>query len=125
MKNDTRSGVLSLPNTMIHFSPARTALRAIRLAVALSVATAGSGLPMCVSLLAQAAAPCDMHSGHNAAAMHEHAAHLTALVASASGRACHQDAGGLGCSAGSRCPTGSAATPAWAKVSVGLRASSR
>src|SRR5437773_1805573 len=129
MKNDTRSGVLSLPSTMIHFSPARTALRAIRLAVALSVATAGSGPPMCVSLLAQAAAPCDMHSDHSGAPTHTHAAHLAghlaALVAQPSGQACHQDASGLGCAAGSTCPTGSPATGVWAKLSVGLRAASR
>ena len=110
---------------MLHFSRAPTALRAIGLAVALSVATAGSGLPMCVSLLAQAAAPCDMHSGHNGAATHEHAAHLAALVAQGSGQACHQDAAGLGCAAGSTCPTGSPATGVWANVSVGLRAESR
>ena len=110
---------------MIHYSRAPTALRVIRLAVTLSVGTAGSGLPMCVSLLAQAAAPCDMHSGHNGAATHEHAAHLAALVAQGSGQACHQDAAGLGCAAGSTCPTGSPATGVWAKVSVGLRAESR
>src|SRR5947208_12422678 len=110
MKNDTRSGVLSLPSTMIHFSPARTALQAIRLAVALSVATAGSGLPMCISLLAQTAAPCDMHSGHSGAAMHEHAAHVAALVAQPSGQACHQDPAGLGCATGSTCPSGGPAT---------------
>jgi len=110
---------------VIHFSRAPTGLRAICLAVALSVATAGSGLPMCVSLLAQAAAPCDMHSGHNGAAAHEHAAHLAALVAQASGQMCHQDAAGLGCAAGSTCPTGSPATAVWAKLSVGLRAASR
>jgi hypothetical protein len=109
---------------VIHYSRAPT-LRAVRLAVALSVATAGSGLPMCVSLLAQAAAPCDMHSGHNGAATHEHAAHVAALVAQGSGQACHQDATGLGCAAGSTCPTGSPATGVWAKVSVGLRAASR
>ena len=114
-----------LSSTVIHFSRAPTALRALCLAVALSVATAGSALPMCVSLLAQAAAPCDMHSGHNGAATHGHAAHLAALVAQASAQACHQDAAGLGCAAGSTCPTGGAATPAWAKVSVGVRAASR
>ena len=110
---------------MIHLSRAHTPVRAICLAVALSVATAGSGLPMCVSLLAQAAAPCDMHSGHNGAATHEHAVHLAALVAQGSGQACHQDAAGLGCAAGSTCPTGSPATGVWANVSVGLRAESR
>jgi hypothetical protein len=109
---------------VIHFSPAPTPLRAICLAVALSVATGGSGLPMCVSLLAQAAAPCDMHSGHNGAATHEHAAHLAALAAQGSGQACHQDAAGLGCATGSTCPSGGPATLAWAKVSVGLRAAS-
>jgi len=110
---------------VIHYSRAPTALRAIRLAVALSVATAGSGLPMCVSLLAQAAAPCDMHSGHSGAATHEHAAHVAALVAQPSGQACHQDATGLGCAAGTTCPTGSPAMGVRAKVSVGLRAALR
>src|SRR5438046_7944302 len=111
-----------LGTTLIHYSRVPSGLRAIRLAVALSVATAGSGLPMCVSLLAQAAAPCEMHSGYNGAATHEHAAHLAAVVAQASGQMCHQDAAGLGCAAGSTCPTGSPATGIWAKVSVGLRA---
>jgi len=123
-RNNTRSGVLFSPSTMIHFSRAPTALRAISLAVALSVATAGSGLPMCVSWLAQAAAPCDMHTGHTGAPTHAHAAHLIALFAQPSGEACHQDATGLGCAAGSTCPTGGPATLAWAKVSVGLRAAS-
>ena len=125
MRDNAPSGVLSLSNTVIHFSRARTALRAMCLAVALSVGTAGSGLPMCVSLLAQAAAPCDMHSGHDGGATYEHATHLVALVAQASGQMCHQDAAGLGCAAGSTCPTGSPATGVRAKASVGLRAESR
>jgi hypothetical protein len=95
------------------------------LAVALCVATAGSGLPMCVSLLAQAVTPCDMHSRHNGAPTHTHAAHLAALVAQPSGQACHQDATGLGCAAGTTCPTGSPATAVWVEVSVGVRAASR
>src|SRR6266540_5272265 len=118
------SGALSSPSTVIHFSRAPATLRAISLAVTLSVATAGSGLPMCISLLAQAAAPCDMHSSHNGAAMHQHAAQHGALVTQASGQACHQDAG-LGCAAGTTCPTGGPATPAWAKVPIALRAASR
>src|SRR5205823_5738646 len=95
------------------------------LAVALSVATAGSGLPMCVSLLAQAAAPCDMHSGHNGTSTHKHAARATALVAQPSGQTCHQEAAGLGCAAGTTCPTGGPATAVWAKVAVGVLAPSR
>src|SRR5437763_9917041 len=105
-----------LGTTLIHYSRVPSGLRAIRLAVALSVATAGSGLPMCVSLLAQAAAPCDMHSDHSGAPTHTHAAHLGALVAQPSGQACHQDASGLGCAAGSTCPTGSPAMGGWAKA---------
>ena len=114
-----------LGTTLIHYSRVPSGLRAIRLAVALSVATAGSGLPMCVSLLAQAAAPCEMHSGYNGAATHEHAAHLAAVVAQASGQMCHQDAAGLGCAAGSTCPTGSPAAGVWANVSVDVRTASR
>jgi len=119
------SVVLSSPITMIPFSRAPTAVRAVCLAVTLSVATAGSGLPMCVSWFAQAAAPCDMHSGHNGAATHEHAAHLAALVAQPSGQACHQDTAGLGCAAGTTCPAGGPATPVWGKVPIALRAASR
>src|SRR3977135_1228376 len=100
--------MLSLTTFVITSSRAATAVRAIRLAVALSVATAGTG-PMCVSSLPQAAAPCDMHSGHDGAATHQHAAQLAALVSQGSGQACHQDTTGLGCAAGSTCPTGSPA----------------
>ncbi len=114
-----------LATTVIHFSRTPTPLRAIRLAVALCVATAGSGLPMCINLLAQAAAPCDMHSGHNGAPSHQRAAHLAALVAQPSGQACHQDPAGLGCATGSTCPSGGPATLAWAKVSVSVRAALR
>src|SRR2546426_538598 len=59
------------------------------------------------------------------AATHEHAPHVAALGAQPSGQACHQDATGLGCAAGTTCPTGSPATAVWAKVSVGLRTASR
>ncbi len=80
---------------------------------------------MCLSLLAQAAAPCDMHSGHNGAATHEHTAQFAALVAQAPGQPCHPDAAGLGCAAGSACPTAGPAAPAWARVPVAPQASSR
>ncbi len=124
MRNCRPSRVLALSRIVIRFSGTPTALRAVCLAVILSVATAGSGLPMCVSWFAQAAAPCDMHSGHNGAATHEHAAHLAALVAQPSGQACHQDTAGLGCAAGTTCPAGGPATPVWGKVPIALRAAS-
>lgn len=108
---------------MIHLSRTSIVLRGVCLAMGLSVATAGSGLPMCISLLAQALTPCDMHR-HSGAPTHEHSAQLAALVAQAPGQACHQDAAGLGCAAGSTCPSGGPATPAWANVTTGLGAAS-
>ena|SRR5438128_3220184 len=99
--------------------------RTVAAAAALVVAVAGSGVPMCVSLLAQAVAPCEMHSGHIGAAAHDHAAHVVAVAAPASGQACHQDAAGLGCAAGSACPTAGPAAPAWASVLIGVRVPSR
>jgi hypothetical protein len=62
---------------------------------------------------------------HGGAATREHAAQLAALVAQAPMQACHQDAAGLGCAAGSTCPSGAPATPAWANVTTGLGAGSR
>lgn len=122
--NNAPFGVLSSPSTLIHFSRAPIPLRGICLAVALSVATAGSGLPMCISVLSQASAPCDMH-GHSRTATHDHGAQPAALEAQTTGQACHQDAAGLGCAAGSTCLSGGPATPAWAKVPIANRAASR
>ena len=110
---------------MMRSSRAPIALRAICLAAALSVASAGSGLPMCVTSFAQVAVPCEMHSGHNGAATHDHAARGAVLVAQPSGQTCHQDAAGLGCVAGSTCPTGSPAAEVWAHVAVDVRPASR
>ena len=105
---------------MVHFSRAPLASRSVALAVALSIAATGSGLPMCLSLLAQAAAPCAMHSVSRGGAPHEHAPQFAALVAQTAGHACHQDAAGLSCTAGSTCPTGGPAAPVWAGTPVAL-----
>ena len=100
-------------------------LRTVAAAAALVVAAAGSGVPMCVSLLAQAVAPCEMHSGDIGAAAHDHAAHVVAVAAPASGQSsCHQDVAGLGCAAGSACPTAGPAAPAPATVPIGVRVAS-
>ena len=97
------------------------ALRAAAAAAALAVAAAGGGLPMCISLLAHAGAPCAMHSARNDAAMLGQAPQLTAVVAQAPVHACHPDAAGLGCVAGSACATAGPAAPAGAKVLVAVR----
>jgi hypothetical protein len=67
----------------------------------LTVAASGSGIPMCVSLLARAAEPCAMHqhkSGHGAAVIAGHDV----------GDACHNDAE-PGCVSGGTCPAGGSA----------------
>jgi len=98
---------------------------AVALAVMLSVVGTGTGLPMCVSLLAQAGTPCEMHPAHHGSRAHQHAAPSAALVAQTPDQACHQDATGLGCAAGTACPTAGPATPTWAKVAIALRTASR
>lgn len=78
---------------------------------------------MCVSLLAEAAAPCAMHmpSTHQ---MHD--VGVATLVAAPAGHgACHVDAASLGCAAGGSCPTGGTAAPSWINVPIVPRAASR
>jgi hypothetical protein len=90
---------------------------------ALAVATQGGGVPMCVSLLAEAAAPCAMHmpSTHQ---MHD--VGVATLVAAHPGHgACHVDAASLGCAAGGTCPTGGTAAPAWLNIPIASRVASR
>jgi len=74
----------------------------------LAVATSGSGLPMCLSLLARAAEPCAMHQ-HEPGGHHPHGAR----VAPAHGMddACHTGDGDIGCATGGSCPTGGTAAP--------------
>ena|SRR5712692_9905105 len=94
--------------------------RTVAAAAALVIAAASSGVPMCVSLLAQVLAPCEMHSGHIRAAAHDHTAHVVAVSAPESGQTCHQDTAGIGCAAGSACPTAGPAAPAWTNVLAGV-----
>src|SRR5262245_289706 len=95
-------------------------LRGFRLAMALSVATPGGGIPMCLSLLAQALTPtpCSMHLAHARAATHGHIAQATTHLAQTPDHACHQDAGTLGCQSGTTCPRSGPATPAWATIPI-------
>ena len=100
-------------------------LRGVALAAALSVATSGSDLPMCLSLVAQAAAPCQMHGGR-----HRHEAHPAApasgnVLSQAPAPTCHTDAGALGCAAGAACPTSGPASAAWVGTGLVARSASR
>jgi hypothetical protein len=97
--------------------------RVLAAVAVLAVASQGSGMPMCVSLLAEAAAPCAMHmpSTHQ---MHD--VGVATLVAAPAGHgACHVDAASLGCAAGGSCPTGGTAAPSWINVPIVPRAASR
>lgn len=98
-------------------------VRALACAAALAVAAEGGGVPMCASLLAEAAAPCAMHS----AGVHRphHPGVATVVAASAGHDSCHVDAASPGCDAGGTCPSSGTAAPAWINIPIALRAASR
>jgi hypothetical protein len=98
-------------------------VRSLASAAALVVAAQGGGVPMCVSLIAAAAAPCAMHT-HAAAPAHD--AQVATLSAAPSGhKACHADGATFGCATGGACPGGGTAAPVWANVPVAVGAASR
>lgn len=94
------------------------ALRAVAAAAALTVATAGGGLPMCASLLAQTAAPCAMHTEHLGSAANTSSG--PALSAPSGHATCHADASSAGCAAGGVCPAGGTAAPIADAAPLGL-----
>ena len=98
-------------------------VRALAAAVALGVTAQAGGVPMCVSLLVEAAAPCAMHA-HRATDTHDvQVATLHAAASSHDG--CHTDAANLGCAAGGVCPTGGPVAPVAVAAPVAPRASTR
>lgn len=96
-------------------------LRAVAAAAALAVVTAGGGLPMCMSLLAQAAAPCTMHAKHGETAAH-HVHSTTLSAAPSSDMSCHADPQSPGCATGGTCPAGATAAPASSARTLGVAA---
>ena len=98
-------------------------VRFLASAAALAVAAQGGGVPMCASLLAEAAAPCAMHSPgvHRA----HHPGGATLVTASAGHGACHVDAASPGCADGGTCPSSGAAALVWSNFPIALRAASR
>jgi len=95
-------------------------LRSLAALAALSVAAAGGGVPMCVSLIARATAPCAMHTEHAGSPAH----HVAATVHGApSGDAsCHGDAQSPGCATGGACPSGGPAAPVCGAPAVAVAA---
>ena len=100
-------------------------VRSVAAAVALTIMALGGGVPMCVSLIAHATAPCDMHTSHHADGMHSHGTPRDTAVAQQPEQTCHQDAGPLGCAAAPSCPTTGLATTALGTVPVPLHGASR
>src|SRR5260370_23251012 len=90
---------------------------------ALAVAAEGGGVRMCASLLAEAAAPCAMHSAGVHRAYHPGVASVVAASAGHDG--CHVDAASPGCAAGGTCPTGGTAALVWINIPIPPRAASR
>jgi len=98
-------------------------VRTLAAAVALAAAAQAGGVPMCASLLAEAAAPCAMHSTNP---HRTHGPGLATLAAASAGHGvCHVDAAAPGCAAGGTCPTGGTAAPAWVNLPIAPRLPSR
>jgi hypothetical protein len=98
-------------------------VRTLAAAAALAAAAQGGGVPMCVSLLAQAAAPCGMHTHLAPPAQ---AAPAATLSAAPSGHdACHSDAAHLGCATTGACPSSGTAAPVWANLPAAAPVASR
>jgi len=98
-------------------------VRAFASAAALAVAAEGGGVPMCASLLAEAAVPCAMHSAGVHRANHPGVASVVAASMGQGG--CHVDAASPGCAAGGTCPTGGTAALGWINIPIAPRAASR
>ncbi|MGH7569503.1 MAG: hypothetical protein ACREL9_11180 [Gemmatimonadales bacterium] len=94
--------------------------RVSALALLVVFATAGTGLPMCLSLLLQATQPCAMHDEHQGGPGN-HGSHTGNQVAAAStDQPCHPDDGGAGCNTGGVCPSGGVAPPSGGVVAPAL-----
>jgi len=98
-------------------------VRALAAALAFAAAAQGGAVPMCVSLLAEAAAPCAMHMP----GMHgtRHAGVATLAAAPAGHGACHVDAASLACAVGGSCPTGGTAAATWIDLPIVPQVASR
>lgn len=82
-------------------------MRMVAAITVVATVLSGSGLPMCVSLLARAAEPCATHQHEQAG----HAAHGAPVAASHADDACHSGDGNMGCATDGACPTGGTAAP--------------
>jgi hypothetical protein len=98
----------------------RATKRGVALAVALSLTTGGTGLPMCLSLLAQAIAPCTMHQTHHEHGTTHTVAHSMQLTTQTADETCHTGGPTHGCAAGGVCPGGGSAAFAAMRDVAGL-----
>ena len=92
--------------------------RTVALTAALAVVASGSGMPMCLTLLSQATATCDMHGHHPADHGHALAGASLQAVGHGPAHSCHQDARAAACGAGQSCPAGGPAAAAEAALAV-------
>lgn len=95
--------------------------RSLAAVAALAVAAAGGGVPMCVSLIARATAPCTMHTEHAGSPAHRFAA-ATVNAAPSGDASCHGDAESPGCATGGTCPSGGSAAPVPGAQALGVAA---
>lgn len=81
-------------------------MRCLAAVATLTVALAGSGVPMCASLIARATTPCAMHTDHPAPAGHDHHEAIRVAAVPPGHDTCHEDAQSMGCATGGVCPGG-------------------
>lgn len=96
-------------------------VRAIAAVLGLALTASGSGLPMCLSMLAQSRGPCDMHARHGT----HGAAQLVQAEAMPPLGACHAGDQGAGCSTAGSCPSAGAAAIAHAEWALATRLPTR
>lgn len=78
--------------------------RMIAIVAAVMVASSGGGLPMCLSLVADGAAPCPMHSERNPGL--QQSAQASVQNVGASSHSCHSGAEASACGAAGTCSAG-------------------
>ena len=98
---------------VMHFVRASTAVRAFAFLAGLSVAGAGSGVPICLSLLTESLAPCEMHAGRDRATPSQSDSEVGTQASPTQHSGCHQNTTDVGCGAGTVCHSAGPSDPAW------------
>lgn len=115
------NGVPAIFHSMSRRAPA---FRSLAAAALVGFTWAGSGLPMCLSLVQQAGQSCPMHGQLQHGSGTDVWQPVVVSHAPAN-HSCHPGNLGLGCTAVDACPSAGAAAPAWAAVVIAIGGTAR